>query len=124
MFHDETTPFPYDVLKLGLYLSISIAIGLDVTTKILMETEQCSTSQHINCLLQMSYLTKMGQMPENTSWLESMKDWVPMSFQENWKVKPYEDETQNEQSFCQLEEELEPMPKVGDHYTHAEILHP
>ena len=29
---------------------------------------------------------------------------------------PYEDEIQNEQSFPQLEEELEPMPEVADHY--------
>ena len=35
---------------------------------------------------------------------------------------PYEDETQNKQSFSQLVEELEPMPEVGDHYIGAEIL--
>ena len=37
---------------------------------------------------------------------------------------PYEDETQNEQTFPQLAEELEPMPEVGDHYIGAEILLP
>ena len=37
---------------------------------------------------------------------------------------PYEDETQNEQTFPQLAEELESMPVVGDHYTGAEILLP
>ena len=37
---------------------------------------------------------------------------------------PYEDETQNEQSFPQLAEELEPMPEVSDHYIGAEILLP
>ena len=37
---------------------------------------------------------------------------------------PYEDETQNEQSFPQLEEELEPMPDVGDYYKGAEMLLP
>ena len=37
---------------------------------------------------------------------------------------PYEDETQNEQSFPQLAEELEPMPEVGDLYIGAEILLP
>ena len=37
---------------------------------------------------------------------------------------PYEDETPNEQTFPQLAEELEPMPKVGDHYIGAEILLP
>ena len=28
---------------------------------------------------------------------------------------PYEDETQNEQTFPQQAEELEPMPEMGDH---------
>ena len=37
---------------------------------------------------------------------------------------PYEDEAQNEQTFPQLAEELEPMPEVGDHYIGAEILLP
>ena len=37
---------------------------------------------------------------------------------------PDEDETQNEQSFLQPAEELEPMPEVGDHYMGAEILLP
>ena len=36
----------------------------------------------------------------------------------------HEDETQNEQSFPQLAEELEPMPEVGDYYIGAEILLP
>ena len=37
---------------------------------------------------------------------------------------PYKDETQNEQSFHQLIEKLEPMPEVGDYYIGAEILLP
>ena len=37
---------------------------------------------------------------------------------------PYVDETQNEQTFPQLAEELEPMPEVGDHYIGAKILLP
>ena len=37
---------------------------------------------------------------------------------------PYEDETQKEQTFPQLAEELEPMPEVGDHYIGAEMLLP
>ena len=38
------------------------------------------------------------------------------------KYDPYEDETQNKQSFPQLAEELELLPEVGDHYEGAEIL--
>ena len=37
---------------------------------------------------------------------------------------PYEDVTQNEQTFQQLAEELEPMPEVGYHYIGAKILLP
>ena len=35
-----------------------------------------------------------------------------------------EDKMQNEQTFSQLIEELEPMPEAGDHYIGAEILLP
>ena len=37
---------------------------------------------------------------------------------------PYEDETQNKQSYPQLAEELEPMPEAGDYYIGAELLLP
>ena len=37
---------------------------------------------------------------------------------------PYEDETQNDQIFPQLAEELEPMSEMEDHYIRAEILLP
>ena len=37
MFHDETTPFPDDVLKLGCYLGPSIDVGPAMTAKILTE---------------------------------------------------------------------------------------
>ena len=37
---------------------------------------------------------------------------------------PYEDETQNEQSFHQSAEELEPMPEVGDYNVGDEIMLP
>ena len=43
-----------------------------------------------------------------------MKGWDP------W-YDPYEDETQNKQTFPQLAEELEPTPEVRDHYIEAEI---
>ena len=40
------------------------------------------------------------------------------------KYDHYDDETHNEQSFSQLVEELDPMPKVGDYYVRAKILLP
>ena len=36
----------------------------------------------------------------------------------------YQDESQNKHTFTQLEEELEPMPGIGDHSIKAEILLP
>ena len=42
----------------------------------------------------------------------------------NPQYDPYEDETQNQKTFSQLAEELEPMPEVGDHYVGAAILLP
>ena len=38
------------------------------------------------------------------------------------KTPQYEDETQNEQTFSLLAEELEPTPEVEDHYIGAVIL--
>ena len=37
---------------------------------------------------------------------------------------PYEDETQKEQTFPQLAEELEPISELGNHYIEAEMLLP
>ena len=37
MIHDETAPFPDDVLKSGCYLGPSLDVGLAMTTKILTE---------------------------------------------------------------------------------------
>ena len=72
----------------------------------------------------------MGQMPKVSSWPEIMKIWGPRSYQEIWITElestsqndPHEDETQNEQTFLQLAEEIEPMSDVSDHYVRAEIL--
>ena len=36
----------------------------------------------------------------------------------------YDDETQNEQTFCQIVEELEPLQEVADHYEGVNILLP
>ena len=36
----------------------------------------------------------------------------------------HKDETQNEQTFPQLAEEIESMPEVGDHYIGVEFLMP
>ena len=50
------------------------------------------------------------------------RDLEDLGLENTPQYDPYEDETQNEQLFPQLAEELEPMPEVGDHYIGAEIL--
>ena len=52
------------------------------------------------------------------------RDLEGLRLEDSPQYDPYEDETQYKQSFPQLAEELEPMPKVGDHYIGAEILLP
>ena len=69
----------------------------------------------------------MGQICEYSSWPKSMKSWDQRELEdlelENIPhYNPYEDETQNEQSFTKLVEELETMPKVADQFIGAEML--
>ena len=47
-----------------------------------------------------------------------------LKLEDTSQYDPYEDEIQNERSFPQLAEELEPTPEVGDLYIGAEILLP
>ena len=54
-----------------------------------------------------------------------MKCWGSnLELESTQQYDPYEDETQNEQKFLQLAEELEPMPEVGNNYMGAEMLLP
>ena len=52
------------------------------------------------------------------------KELEDLGLEDTPQYNPYEDETQNEQMFPQLAEELQPMPEVGDLYIGAEILLP
>ena len=52
------------------------------------------------------------------------RDLEDLGLEDTPQYDPYEDETQNEQTFPQLAEELEPMPEVGNHYIGAEKLLP
>ena len=72
----------------------------------------------------MSYQTNTGQMPENSSWQESMKGLgsrvLTKELEDIWLENTqdydlYEDETQNQMIFPLLAKELELMPEVGDH---------
>ena len=106
-------PFPDNVLKLSHYLGFSIDVAPAMTTNILSD--------------------KDGQMPKNSYLPESMKGWGPefykreledIELDDTPQYDLYVDETQNEQMFSQLAEELEPMPEVAYHYIGAKILLP
>ena len=47
-----------------------------------------------------------------------------MGLEDTPQYDPYKDKTQNKQMFPQLTEELEPTPKVRDHYIEADIMLP
>ena len=76
----------------------------------------------------MKYQTKMGQMPKISSWPVLMKGWVRVLPRELEDIglditpqyDPCEYETQNIQMFLKVVDELEPMPKVGEHDIEAE----
>ena len=98
-----------------------------------LRMEKYSIGQLIGNYLQMSCQAKTGQMPKNSPWPKSVKVHIPIPTKRDGRhwvrlstpwYDPYEDETQNEQSFSQLSEELEPMPEVGEHYIGAKILLP
>ena len=52
------------------------------------------------------------------------RDLEDLGLEDTQQYDPFEDETQNEETFPQLVQELEPMPEVGDLYLGAEILLP
>ena len=52
------------------------------------------------------------------------RDLEDLGLENTPQYDPYEDETQNKQSFPQLAEELKPMPEVAYYYIGAKILLP
>ena len=64
----------------------------------------------------------MGRVHDRLWYHALPRDLEDLGLENTPQYDPYEDETQNEQSFFQLAQELEPTPEVGDHYIGAEIL--
>ena len=119
------------MLKLGHYLGLSIDEGPAMTTKIFPENGQVlhrSTYQPSNPDELLDKDGSDAQEPLMARVHERLGSCVlPRNLEDLWientpQYDPYEDETQNNESFPKLAEELEPMPEVGDHYIGAEIL--
>ena len=133
MFWDETAPFPDDILKFGHFLGPSIDVDPVMTTKILTENGQV-LNRSMNWPLTPDELLDRDWSDAQEQFMarvyERLGSWVVPSELEDVGLgntpqhDPYEDETQNEQSFSMLAEKLEPMPEVGHLYIKAEILLP
>ena len=130
MSSDETAPFPDDVLELGHYLGPDIDVNLAMTAKTLTENGQVLHRSTYRSLTP-DLLDKDGSdiweqvMARVCDILGSLvlpRELEDIGLESIPQYDPYEDETQNEQTFPQLTEELGLMPEVGDYYIWAEIL--
>ena len=116
-------------MKLGYYLGPSIDIGPAVTVKILTENQQVLHRSTYRPLTPDELLDKdgsdaqeqfMARVYERLRSCVLTRELEDVGLENAPQYDPYEDETQNEQTFSQLAEELESMPEVGDHYIGAD----
>ena len=121
---DKTALFPDDMLKLGHSLGPSIDVGPTMTAKSLMENGQVLHRSTYRPLTPDELLDKdeseaqeqfMARVYEKLRSLVLPKDLEDIGLENTPQYDLYEDEKQNEQTFPQLEEELEPMPEVADY---------
>ena len=117
------------MLKLGHYLGPSIDESPAITTKIFSENGQVLHRSTYKPLTPDVLLDKDGPDAQEQFMARVYKRfWSQVLSRELENIglesipqnDPYEDEIQNDQTFLQLAEELEPMPEVGDHYIGAE----
>ena len=111
------------MLKLGCYPKPSINVGPAMMSKILSENGQVLHRSMCRLLIPDQLSDKDGTdakeqfMARVYKWLGSQV--LPRELEgirlKNTQCDPYEDVTQNKQTFSQLAEELEPMPDRGDH---------
>ena len=66
----------------------------------------------------------MARVYERLGFLVLPREMEDIGLESTPQYNPYENETQNEQTFPQLTEEVEPMAEVGDHFIGAEMLLP
>ena len=129
MFWDEIAPFADNVLNFGHTLGRKYRYRLDMMAKVFTENGEVLHRSIYRLLTADKIADKDGQIPESSSWLDSMKSWHPRSYQESWRtLSPhyyqYEDETQHKLIFPQSAKELEPTSEEGHHFIGAELLLP
>ena len=119
------------MLKLGHYLGPSIVVSPAMTAKILTENGQVlhrSTYQHLTpdelsdrdgSDAQEQFMSRVLERLGSCVLPRVLED---LGLEDTPQDDPYEDKTQNKQSFPQLPEELEPMPEVDDQYVGAKVL--
>ena len=121
------------MLKFSHYLGPSIDICQALTTKILTKNGQVLHTSTYQPLTPVELLAKdgsdaqdhfMARVYERLGTQVFPRELEDVGLENTPQYNPYEDETQNKQSFPQLAEELEPMSEVGDNYIGAEILLP
>ena len=131
MFCDEIAPFPDDTLKLGCYLGPSIDVDSAITTKVFTEKGQLLHRSTHQLLTPDELLDKEGSGTQEQFMARVYdilgfhvipRDLEELELENTLQCDPYKVETQKEQSFPQLTEELKPMPEVGDYYIRAGIF--
>ena len=129
----QTALFPDDLVKLGHYLGPRIDISPAMTTKVLNENGQVLHRSTYRPLTPNELLDKdgtktqeqfMATVYDRLGFQILPRDLEDIRLENTLKYDPYEDDMQNNQTFSQPAEELEPMPEVGDQYVEAEIMLP
>ena len=119
MFQDETAMFSNDVMKLGCYLWSSIDVDPAIIAKILTKNGQVLHRSTYQPLTQDELLDKDGL--DAQEYLMSIvydklgscvlpRESKDLGLEDTPQNDPYEDKTQNEQTFLKLADKLAPMP--------------
>ena len=133
MFWSEPVPFPDYMLKLCHHLGPSIVVGPAMTAKILTENGQVLHRSTNRPLTKDELLDKnrsdtceqfMARVYERLGFWILSSELGYIGLEKTPQYDPYKSEKQNEQTFLQLAEELEPMPEMGDYYLGEKILLP
>ena len=131
MFQHETAPFPDDVLKLGHYLELSINISSAMTAKILTKNGQVLHRSNYKPFTPDELLDKdrsnaqdhfMARVHKRLGSILLPRELKDIGLENTQQYHLYKDQIQNEPTFSQVAENLEPMSDMGDHYIGEEIL--
>ena len=131
MFWDETFLFPDDALKLGCYIGPNIDIGPAMIAKVVKKNGQAFHRSKHRLLTPDELLDRngwdtqdefMARVYEKLGFQVLPRELKDIGLENTPQSCLCEDETQNEQTFHQLAEELKPTPEGGDHCIGTEML--